>query len=136
LEVTIGGGAPAAGRRLGDTAGPPGWIPVSAQIARALCDAAATLSEAMNSNTLNVLAGPLIPPSSSAAAAARAPGCGVVRRPHARRRRRRPGRPGRHPPHWPPDHLLLRRRRHHCRDHRHPDSLTSGTATEYRPAEL
>jgi CIC family chloride channel protein len=39
LEVTIGAGAPAAGRPLGDTAWPPGWIPVSVQSARALRDA-------------------------------------------------------------------------------------------------
>jgi CIC family chloride channel protein len=38
-EVTLGAGAPAAGRRLGDTAWPPGWIPVSVQGARASQDA-------------------------------------------------------------------------------------------------
>jgi chloride channel protein, CIC family len=39
LEVTLGAGAPAAGRRLGDTAWPPGWIPVSVQDGRTLRDA-------------------------------------------------------------------------------------------------
>ena len=39
LEVTIGPADPAAGRRLGDTAWPPGWIPVSVQGTRTLRDA-------------------------------------------------------------------------------------------------
>jgi CIC family chloride channel protein len=39
VQVTIGNGSPAAGRRLGDTAWPPGWVPVSVQDHRALRDA-------------------------------------------------------------------------------------------------
>jgi CIC family chloride channel protein len=39
VQVTIGNGSPAAGRRLGDTAWPRGWVPVSVQDHRALRDA-------------------------------------------------------------------------------------------------
>jgi hypothetical protein len=39
VQVTIGNGSPAAGRRLGDTAWPRGWVPVSVQDHGALRDA-------------------------------------------------------------------------------------------------
>ena len=38
LEITIPAGSPAAGRRLGDTRWPPGWVPVTVLDARTLRD--------------------------------------------------------------------------------------------------